>query len=274
MCAVHVAFIQAERNFIDIAGKVLCAHLVIRAIDAALQERPYALNRVCGRDTALVLTAAVVDHLVVVEVTVQPSVTNVLVSQDGRADLDIIEISTLVRYAYSPERRGGFHIDTLELRRALNTSLDAISPAEQRSAIARLQEMIPQFATDLEEQKKVLATAPQMPEKEYAIEKLDTATPEGQIKKAALDGERRYAHLNCPVLAIFALPHDQGLPPGPKRDAADASDIQTFGPIVDSFAAGVPSARVVRIPHAQHAIYDSNRNEVMHEINRFADGLK
>jgi len=186
----------------------------------------------------------------------------------------LIYLDAGYRYAFSPERRGDFHIDTLELRRELNTSLDAISPAEQKSAIARLQETIPQFAADLEEQKKISATAPHMPEKEYAKEKLDTATPEGQIKKAALDGERRYAHLNCPVLAIFALPHDQGLPPGPKRDAVDASDLQTFGPVVDSFEAGVPSARVVRIPHAQHAVYDSNPDEVMREINRFVDSLK
>lgn len=186
----------------------------------------------------------------------------------------LVYLDAANRYAFSPVHRGDFHIDTLEVRRQLDASLDAISPEEQRAAIARLQTMIPQFSTDLEEQEKAWATAPDMPADEYARQRREMATPEGQIEKAALDGERRYDSLNCPVLAIFALPHDHGLAPGPDRDSADAWDIRTFGPLADSFEAGVPSARVVRIPHAKHEVFDSNREEVMQEINRFMDGLK
>ena len=186
----------------------------------------------------------------------------------------LVYLDAANRYAFSPEHRGDFRIDTLEVRRQLNASLDAISPAEQRAAIARLQTMIPQLSADLQEQQKVWATAPDMQEEAYAKERREVATPEGQIEKAALDGERRYISLNCPVLAIFALPHDHGLPPGPKRDSVDAWDMQTFGPLADSFEAGVPSARVVRIPHAKHAVYDSNPGQVIQEIDRFIDQLK
>ena len=186
----------------------------------------------------------------------------------------LVYLDAANRYAFSPEHRGDFRIDTLEVKRELNASLDAISPAEQRDAILRLQTMIPQLSADLEEQKKAWATAPDMQEEEYAKEKREVTTPEGQIEKAALDGERRYTTLNCPVLAIFALPHDHGLPPGPKRDSVDVSEMQTFGPLADSFEAGVASARVVRISHAKHAVYDSNPDEVTQEINRFIDGLK
>lgn len=102
----------------------------------------------------------------------------------------------------------------------------------------------------------------------------ERSTRAGQIEKAALDGERRYTALNCPVLAIVALPHDHGLPPGPKRDAVDAWEMQQFGPLADRFEAGVPTARVVRIAHAKHGVFESNQSEVVRDIEGFVDGLK
>jgi pimeloyl-ACP methyl ester carboxylesterase len=186
----------------------------------------------------------------------------------------LIYLDAANRYAFSPAHRGDFRIDTLELRRELTASLDAISPAEAREAIDRLQEMLPQFQADLNEQKKLWATAPDMSPKDYDEQVKERSTHAGQIEKAALDGERRYTEIKCPVLAIFALPHDHGLPPGPKRDAVDDWEIKTFGPQADSFEAGVPTARVVRIAHAKHMIFESNGTEVVNEINRFIDGLK
>jgi pimeloyl-ACP methyl ester carboxylesterase len=186
----------------------------------------------------------------------------------------LVYLDAAYRYAFSPAHRGDFRIDTLELRRELTASLDAISPAESRNAIDRLQQMLPQFQTDLTDQKKLLANAPDMSAVDYDEQVKERSTSAGQIEKAALDGERRYAELKCPVLAIFALPHDLGLPPGPKRDAADARDMQMFGPLADSFEAGVPSALVIRIAHAKHAVYQSNKAEVVRYTEDFIDGLK
>lgn len=186
----------------------------------------------------------------------------------------LVYLDAANRYAFSPEHRGDFRIDTLELRRELAASLDAISPEEQRKAIARLQEMLPQFEADLAEEKQLWATAPAMSAKDYDEQVKERATREGQIEKAALDGERRYTELHCPVLAIFALPHDHGLLPGPKRDTVDAWEMKQFGPLADGFEAGVPTARVVRIPHAKHGVYQSNETEVLKDIETFIDGLK
>lgn len=186
----------------------------------------------------------------------------------------LVYLDAANRYAFSPVHRGDFRIDTLELRRELTASLDAISPAEARKAIERLQEMLPQFQTDLTEEKTLWATVPDMSAKDYAEQVKERATSEGQIEKAALDGERRYTEIKCPVLAIFALPHDHGLPPGPRRDAMDAWEMKMFGPLADSFEAGVPTARVVRIAHAKHAVFESNPTEVVSEISRFINGLK
>jgi pimeloyl-ACP methyl ester carboxylesterase len=186
----------------------------------------------------------------------------------------LVYLDAAYRYALSPVHGGDFRIDTLELRRELNASLDAISPEETRKAIDRLQEVLPQYEADLIEQKKLWANAPPISAGEYAEQIKERSTRAGQIKKAALDGERRYTEIKCPVLAIFAMPHDQGLPAGPKREAADAWDMQEFGPLVRRFEAGVPTARVVRIAHARHAVYESNQAEVVNDVEEFVDGLK
>jgi non-heme chloroperoxidase len=186
----------------------------------------------------------------------------------------LVYLDAANRYAFSPAHRGDFLIDTLELRRELTSSLDAISAAEARKAIDRLQEILPQFQADLAEEKRLWATVPDMSAKDYDEQVKERSTRAGQIEKAALDGERRYTELKCPVLAIFALPHDHGLPPGPKRDAVDAWEMKTFGPLADSFEAGVPTARVVRIAHAKHGVFESNTTEVVGEIDRFIDSLK
>lgn len=186
----------------------------------------------------------------------------------------LVYLDAANRYAFSPVDRGDFRIDTLELRRELTASLDAISPEEARRAIDRLREMLPQYETDLAEEKKLWTTTPAMSAAEYNAQVKERATREGRIEKAALDGERRYTELRCPVLAIFALPHDHGLPPGPKRDAVDAWEIKTFGPLADSFEAGVPGAHVIRIAHARHGVFESNPDEVVRDIEEFVDGLK
>ena len=44
--------------------------------------------------------------------------------------------------------------------------------------------------------------------------------------------------------------------------------------MADDFQAGVPTAHVVCIPHAQHGVYISNEAQVVQEMNAFLAGLK
>jgi pimeloyl-ACP methyl ester carboxylesterase len=226
-----------------------------------------------GDDVISVLKQMNIEHPVLIGHSFAGEELSSVCSRYPNVAAGLVYLDAANRYAFSPVHRGDFRIDTLELRRELNASLNAISPAESKKAIDGLQELLPQFEADLLEQKELYATAPEMSPQTYADEARDRSTAEGRIQQAALDGERRYTKLNCPVLAIFALPHDHGLPPGPKRDATDAWEIQTFGPLVDSFQAGVPSARVVRLAHAKHQVYDSNPVEVTKEIDEFIAGL-
>jgi hypothetical protein len=45
------------------------------------------------------------------------------------------------------------------------------------------------------------------------------------------------------------------------------------GPQANAFAAGVPSARVVRVQNADHYIFISNEADVLREMRAFLAGL-
>jgi pimeloyl-ACP methyl ester carboxylesterase len=70
-------------------------------------------------------------------------------------------------------------------------------------------------------------------------------------------GRRKYTHIPVPILAIYALPVAPGdLPIGTEAHAK-------------AFEAGVPSARVVCLPHARHEVFSSNEDDVLREMNAF-----
>ena len=89
-------------------------------------------------------------------------------------------------------------------------------------------------------------------------------------------GEQKYTELKVPVLAIFAVPHDLG-PESEEspaaRAAAEASDLIRTTSQLKAFEQGVPTARVVRLPHANHFIFISNEADVLREIVSFASNL-
>jgi pimeloyl-ACP methyl ester carboxylesterase len=96
-------------------------------------------------------------------------------------------------------------------------------------------------------------------------------SPQAQIGAAIMAGEEKYTKIDCPVLAIFAVPHDMGQAAGDaaSRAAADAADLAQTGAQADAFAAAIPSAHVVRLAHANHFVFRSNEADVLREMNAF-----
>jgi len=90
--------------------------------------------------------------------------------------------------------------------------------------------------------------------------------------RAVLAGEQKYTNISVPSLAIYAVPHDLGPMPGvdpANRAAIEARDEATVGAQAKAFEEGVPTARVIRLPHAKHAVYVSNETDVLREMNSF-----
>jgi non-heme chloroperoxidase len=111
-----------------------------------------------------------------------------------------------------------------------------------------------------------------LPGFEKDLQKLLKSLPEGSsapqpapftppASKAIMAGVRKYTEIPVPILAIFALP-----------DAEWRDDTDT-GVQAKAFEAGVPSARVIRMPGANHYEFRSNEADVLREITAFVKTL-
>jgi pimeloyl-ACP methyl ester carboxylesterase len=95
--------------------------------------------------------------------------------------------------------------------------------------------------------------------------------------QAALNfGAEKYTSIPVPVLAILACPHDwrHFFPNDPELRAARLSaDTTNCSARAETFAHGVPTARVIRIPNADHYVHRSNEAQVIDEMKKFLSTL-
>jgi hypothetical protein len=100
--------------------------------------------------------------------------------------------------------------------------------------------------------------------------------PNALVVPAIIAGEREYTSIHVPILAIFAHPHFIGdaFKDDPKR-RAELEEIERMGESsqIDAFKRQLPTARVVCLPNASHAIMVSNESDVLREMNAFIGSL-
>ena len=96
-----------------------------------------------------------------------------------------------------------------------------------------------------------------------------------QVRQGIIDGMQKFTEIRVPVLAIFAIPNDLGVSTSnPAALAAyEASETAHTEATAKAFETHIPSARVVRLPHAQHYVYMSNEADVLREMRTFLAGL-
>jgi pimeloyl-ACP methyl ester carboxylesterase len=102
------------------------------------------------------------------------------------------------------------------------------------------------------------------------------------VQQAIIAGFRKFTNIPGAVLAIYAVSPD--LPPwlqennDPAVRAAARASIADGAVLVEkqakAFEDGVPNARVIRLPHAQHYIFLSNEADVLREMRAFLATLK
>jgi non-heme chloroperoxidase len=90
-------------------------------------------------------------------------------------------------------------------------------------------------------------------------------------------GMKDYAHIPVPALAIFANPHSLGTWVDNNTDPAIEKAAKVYCASLStltsrqeqSFQRGVPSARLVTLPHANHYVYLSNEADVLQAMRTF-----
>jgi pimeloyl-ACP methyl ester carboxylesterase len=134
---------------------------------------------------------------------------------------------------------------------------------DEQEKLRELEIAVAKFETVLHQNNEDVKTMPPLPPR----------SPTG----AALNfGGEKYTSIPVPVLAILACPHDWShfFPNDPERRAPRlAADTAACSARAEVFAHGVPTARVVRIPNADHYVYRSNEAQVTAEIKKFLSTL-
>src|SRR5580658_9707764 len=111
---------------------------------------------------------------------------------------------------------------------------------DEQEKLSELETAIAKFETVLHQNNEDVKTMPPLP-------------PRAPIRAAVNFGVEKYTSIPVPVLAILACPHDWShfFANDPERRAARlAADTAACSARAESFARGVPTARVVRIPNA------------------------
>ncbi len=130
---------------------------------------------------------------------------------------------------------------------------------DEQEKLRELETAIAKLETVLHQNNEDVKTMPPLP-------------PRSPIGAALNFGAEKYTSIPVPVLAIVACPHDWShfFPNDPERRAARlAADTAACSARAEAFARGIPSARVVRIPNADHYIYRSNEAQVVDEMKKF-----
>ncbi len=134
---------------------------------------------------------------------------------------------------------------------------------DEKKALLELEASVSHFDKILHDSNLGVASMPPLP-------------PRTPIQAALNFGVQKYTSIPVPILAIFACPHnwDRAFQNDPAMKARRlAADTASCSAQADAFAAGVPSAHVVRIPGADHYIFNSNENDVVREMNTFLSKL-
>ena len=170
-------------------------------------------------------------------------------------------------YAYYDRSRGDLVLDSLDLRKKLEQLIPGQGPQDQKQLVQELlQTSLPQIERDLREQQKALQSMPTLSQPGGLSSITD---------QAIFEGEQKYTDISVPILAIFALPHHFPIfQNDPTAGAvAEALDAAYSGAQARAFEDGLLSAHVVRIPNAEHWVFQSNQADVLREMNTFLGNL-
>jgi non-heme chloroperoxidase len=229
-------------------------------------EASYSADRL-GDDVLAVIDAL---HLQQRPVLVGHSIAGEELSSVGSGHPEkiagLVYLDAAYGYAFYDHAHGGLGLDALEVRKKIE-DLETEEGSDKRKAISDLLAELPDFEKELQAQEKVMADLPTSPPDPAG------AGDEFDPGAAILLGQKKYKEIKVPVLAIYAEPHDLGkLPPEFKaagRAAMAKYDVDYTATYSNAFEAGVPSAHVVRIPKADHYVFQSNEAQVLKEMDAF-----
>ncbi|HZS57102.1 MAG TPA: alpha/beta hydrolase [Bryobacteraceae bacterium] len=187
----------------------------------------------------------------------------------------LVYLDAISGYSFYDPAHGDFFMDLVDLEKKL-AQLDPRTAAGDLPRIVEELERVsvPRFEKDLHWMDVHFKTTSAPPPPPPVPGKPRVLLPGNAI----LTGAEKFTTIYAPVLAICALPHAPVRVPNTEAGRAQAKleaqfEQEYIGGEIKAFQAAVPSARVILIPNASHAIYRSNEAEVVREIKSFTATL-
>jgi pimeloyl-ACP methyl ester carboxylesterase len=230
----------------------------------------YSADRL-GDDILAVLTTLNVNRPVLVGSSIAGQELSSVGSRHPDKVAGLVYLDAAFSYAYYDSSLGDLSIEVIEVRRKLE-ELQSKFLQDTRPLIQELLETdLPRLERVLRETQKDLEATPAALLAVRA--QADVHLP--RAIQAIHAGRQKYTHIPVPILAIYALPPNFEDLPGHlvERAAFEARTAVTKEAQAKAFEAGVPSARVVRLPHARHEVFSSNEEDVLREMNAFIGSL-
>ena len=228
-------------------------------------DATYSADRL-GDDVLAVLNALKLNRPVLAGHSLGGEELSSVASRHPERVAGLIYLDAGYAYAYYDRSHGDLGIDLNDLQRKLEQLQPGKGPQDPRQLIEELlATTLPGFERDLKDRQRNLTEAP-------PAQPTPALPP---IQQAILAGTQKYTDIRVPALAIYAVPHATGQPykDDAARVAAEARDEANTGAQAKAFESGVPSARVVRLPHANHYVFFSNEADVLREMNAFLGTL-
>jgi pimeloyl-ACP methyl ester carboxylesterase len=278
----------------------------------ALEKDSYSADRL-GDDVLAVLDALKLNRPVLVGHSIAGEEMSSIASRHPERVAGLVYLEAAYAQAYAPAGTNTLLFDLPELRKELELLEAEKPPPEQDQRVRKLlQESLPAFEQDLRDLQEwqvarpaEVKSAPQATDADRAsfaafrarlVRMQGFAAPEAELRQqwearpdggvgrhrdysavapAITAGERRYSTISLPILAIFANPKPAPYPFNIPAENAAAEALETKGiaDIATAFQKGMPTARVVQIPHADHYVFLTNEADVLREMRAFLAAL-
>ena len=215
-----------------------------------------------GNDVLAVMKALHIDRPVLVGHSIAGQELSSIGSRFPEKVSGLIYLDAATSFAFYDPAHPPIEIEMNDIKRRID-EIEAGGVDEQKKLL-ELEAAVARFETVLHQSNLAVANMPPLP-------------PRSPIGAAMNFGMQKYTSIPVPALAIYACPHNWDRLPddGAGRKAAlIADDKARCTAWADNFRRGVPSARIVMIPNADHYVYLSNEVQVVTEMKAFLASLR
>jgi pimeloyl-ACP methyl ester carboxylesterase len=264
-----------------------------------------------GDDVLAVMDSLHIDKPVLVGHSIAGEELSSIGSRHPERVAGLVYLDAADSYAFYDSTQTGYAVDLADLRRKLDTLRTTSDP--RRLIDELLERDLPAFERDLRELKAMQPIEGMIPPGQGLFPRRDNfavfhdwlrvatgfAVPIAELRQQyeegaggsvgrrfrspedaqyyaqlILGGLQKYRSVSVPMLAMFAEPHDRGSFTSPAAKAnAERQDSIMVETQIAAIRRAVPSAKFVRIPHANHYLFITNEAEVVREMNAFLQSL-